>query len=110
MSKIQASTDMSNVKPEELAKFVDLFFQDVDRVVNGDLDFQTNFNCQILSITFSAVNTDTTLFHNLKRVPAGYIVISASAATSVYNGSMGNTSSSLFLRASSAATVGLLVF
>ncbi len=110
MSSITASTDITNVKPEELPKFVDLFFQEVVQAINGGLDFQTNFNCQLLSITIGVANADTTLAHNLKRVPSGYIVTSASAPTSVYAGSIANTSSSITLRADRAATVGLLVF
>ncbi len=110
MSRIQASTDMTQVKPEELARYIDLFFQEVVRTVNGKLDFATNINCKLLSMTFSAANADTTVSHGLGRVPAGYIVTSASAATSVYDGSISNTSSDLTLRASVAATVGLLVF
>ncbi len=110
MSSITESTDMTQVKPEELPKFVDLFFQDVVKVVNGDLDFQTNFNCKLISVTFGSANTDVSVGHGLGRVPAGYIVTGASAATSVYNGLTGNTNSNIVLRASAPATVGLLVY
>ncbi len=110
MSSIQASTDMTQVKPEELAKFIDLFCQDVAETINGKLDFTTNFNCKLLSITFGAAATDTGVVHGLGRVPIGYIVTSASAATSVYSGSVSSSSTSLVLRASAAATVGLIVF
>ncbi len=110
MSNITASSDMTQCKPEELAKFLDLFCQDVVSVVNGKLDFSTNFNSKLISITFGAANVNTSANHGLGRVPSGYIVTSATAATSVYNGSMPNTSSSINLMASAAATVGLLVF
>lgn len=110
MSSISASTDMTQCKPEELTKFIDLFCQDVVDTVNGKLDFTTNFNCKLLSITFGSADTDTGIAHGLGRVPAGYIVTGASAATSVYNGSVSSSSTSLVLRASVAATVGLIVF
>ncbi len=110
MSSITASTDMSNVKPEELAKFVDLFFQAVADTVNGKLDFQTNLNCKLINITFTAANTDASAGHGLGRVPSGYIITSSSVATSVYSGSAASTASNIILRANVPATVGLLVY
>lgn len=110
MSKITESTDMTQVKPEELAKFVDLFFQQVADTINGNIDFQTNFNCKLINITFGAANVDVSAGHGLGRTPSGYIVTGASAATSVYNGSVANSSSNIVLRASAPATVGLLVY
>ncbi len=110
MSNITASTDMTQCRPEELAKFLDLFCQDVVNTVNGKLDFATNLNTKLISITFGAANTNTAVAHGLGRVPSGYIVTSASAATSVYTGSVPTSTSLLNLMASAAATVGLLVF
>ena len=110
MSSITASTDMTQVKPEQLAEFVDKFFQDVEQTVNGNLDFKTNINCKLLSVTFSAANSSVATAHGLGRVPAGYIVTSATAALSVYNGSTGNDSTNIYLQASAPGTVGLIVF
>lgn len=110
MSSVTASTDMTQVKPEELTKFLDICLQDIVSTINGKLDFQTNFSCKLLSITFGAANVDVSTAHGLGRVPSGYIVTSASAAASVYNGSSGNTSTNIILRASAPATVGVLVF
>ena len=110
MSSITASTDMTQCKPEELAKFMDLFCQDVENTINGKLDFSTNFNCKLISITFGTANVNASALHGLGRVPSGYIVTRASAAVSVYDGSIANTTSSINLMASVPATVGLLVF
>ncbi len=110
MSRITSSTDMTQCKPEELAKFIDIFCQNVENVVNGRLDFQTNLDCKLISITFSAANVSASVSHGLGRVPVGYIVTSASAATSVYKSTATNTTLVLNLMASAPATVGLLVF
>lgn len=109
MSKIQASTDVASLKPEEVQKFLDLFLQETVRVVNGGLGLE-NFDGKVLSITFGVANVDTTLAHNLGRVPSGYIVTGASAACSVYNGSAANTSANIILRSDAPATVGLWVY
>ncbi len=110
MSNITASSDMTQCKPEELAKFLDIFCQDVADTVNGKLDFTTNFNCKLISVTFGAAGVSTSAVHGLGRVPSGYIVTGASAATAVYNSTVANTASTINLIASAAATVGLLVF
>ena len=109
MSNITASTDITQVTPELLPKFVDLFFQSVKSTVNGNLDFATNFNCKLISVVFSAANANTLVNHGLGRTPAGYIITGASAATSVYNGT-GTNATKIGLMASSPATVGLIVY
>ena len=110
MSNITASTDMTQCTAEEMPKYLDLFCQNVAETVNGQLDFQTNFNCVFLSATFTTANVNQVVPHTLGKKPAGYLVIGASAATSVYNGSKANTDQTLNLMASTPATVGLLVF
>ncbi len=110
MSRIDASNDISQVKPEDVAQFVDVFLQQVSDAINGNLDFMTNFNCKLISVTFGAPDTNVATNHGLGRVPAGYIITGASVATSVYDGSVGNTASVINLRANVPATVGLLVY
>lgn len=110
MSKISASPDISQVKPEELARFVDIFCHDVVQKVNGDLDFQNNINCKLVSIPFAAANTEASVSHGLGRVPTGYLVYGATAAMSVYNGVSTNTAALLYLRASAVGTANLIVF
>ena len=110
MSKIQASTGIAQVKPEEVQRFVDLFCQDVTRVVNGNLDFATNFNAKALSVNFSAANTDVAVAHGLGRVVVGYVQTGASAAMSLYDGSKASTSSTLYLRSSATGTARILVY
>lgn len=111
MSRITASSDIQQVKPEEVQKYVDIFCQDVIEVVNGKLDFQTNFNSNVVIQTFSTANTDTTIGHNLGRVPTGFLVASKSVSSDIYNGSLSWTASTIILKASVApVTVTLVVF
>lgn len=111
MSRITASSDIQQVKPEEVQKYVDLFCQNVAEVVNGQLDFQTNFNSSVVSRSFSSANTDTVISHNLGRVPTGYLVASKSVSSDIYDGSSSASSSTITLKASVApVTVTLVVF
>lgn len=110
MSQIQASTSIQQVKPDEVPRFVDIFFQEVIRVVNGGLDFQTNFNCKLLIAAFPAANTQVAVSHGLGRNPAGYIVTSISANIVIFNGSTPSNASTLYLQSSGAGSAGLLIY
>lgn len=110
MSLIQASSSIAQVKPEEVARFVDIFFQDILRVVNGDIDFFNNVNCKIMSITFLAADTDSSVAHGLGRIPTGYIQVSSNAAMSLYDGSVPRDATTLYLRSNAVGTAGILVF
>ncbi len=110
MSKLTAAPDLSQVKPEDVARYADLFAQDVVDTVNGDLDFDSNFNAKEVTATFSAANTDLAIQHNLGRTPVRYIVTSATTAMSVYNGSIASTSSILYLRSSATGVATLLIY
>lgn len=110
MSKIQASGGIAQVKPEDVPRFVDIFCQEVLRVVNGGLDFSTNFDCKIVSATFTVANSDLAVAHGLGRVAGGYFPINKSAAMDIYTGSGQGTASTIYLRSSAVGAVDLVVF
>ena len=110
MSQIQASTNVQQVPPTEFPRFVDLALQDIVRVVNGNIEFQNNVKCKLVSVNFSSANTDASVGHGLGKVPAGYIVTSLTANMVVFNGSSGATKDTLTLQSSAPGTAGLLVF
>lgn len=110
MSKITASPDVDQVKNEEFSRFCSIFNKNVQEMVNGNLDFQNNFNCKVISMSFSAINTDTAAVHNLGRVLSSYFVISKSAACDVYNGTSPATANLIYLKGTAVANVTLVVF
>lgn len=110
MSKLTASTDFDRLEKEELAKFLAKFGDQVVQLLNGNLDFTTNFNCKLLSVTFSVANANTAVPHGLNRVPVGYFITSRSASVIVYDGTSANTSTTLNVRASAMGSVNLIVF
>lgn len=110
MSKVTASTDIDQVKPEEAQRFIDIALQDIVQRINGDLDFQTNFNCAIVSVNFTAQNTDQAVSHGLGRIPTGYIPINQNVATRIFNGTTASTSGIIYLQSTQVATVGLIIF
>lgn len=110
MSKVTASTDIQQVKPEDVPRFTDLALQDIVRVLNGDVDFTNNINCKIVSVTFSAANVSQSVSHGLGRVPSGYWITKRNASANVFDGSGGSSSSTYSLQASAPVTCSILFF
>lgn len=110
MSKITASSDIQQLSPDEVPRFIDVFAQDVTETINGKLDFATNFNAVTVTLTFPTANANTTFSHSLGRVPVGYAQVGQSTALVVYDGIVANTGSVLNLRTSAAGTVKLLIY
>lgn len=110
MSKITASTDFSQVKPEDLARYVEMFCKDVTERVNGNLDFATNFSAQEVSVSFSQINADTVVSHTLGRAAQSYLITSKSAACDIYNGSAASQNSLILKSTVAPVTVTLVVY
>lgn len=105
------ATDFSNVKdPDELTRFIAIFKDETNRILNSGIIFVDNFNSKILSVTFAAANTDTQVTHNLGRAPGGYLVFKLDAPLIVYDGVQPTTDSSIFLRASATGTATIMLF
>ncbi len=108
--RIQASTDIDRVKPEDVPRYVAIALEQITSALNNGLNFADNFQGVIAEMTFTAANTDTSIINPISRVPAGYLVLSRTASMIVYDGSTQSTASSVTLRASAAGTVSLLLF
>lgn len=110
MSKVTASTDIDNVKTEEIARYVDIALQDIVDKINGNLDFQTNFNGILVTVAFATANANTPVTHNLGRQAVGYAQQASTAAMSLYNGTSPSTSSTIYLKSSGVGTVTILIY
>lgn len=109
--KFTASKDVNRLESlEELRRFTAIALTQLSQIVNNGISFADNFDSAILTVTFSAANTEQAISHGLGRVPAGYICIGSAAATTLYDGSSANTSSLLYLRATVATSARILVF
>lgn len=109
--RVNSSADAPNGKTlESIIAFVGLFSNDVSGILNGEITFQENFRCQLKEVTFSLANSQHTIEHTLKKVPSGYFVVKATAATTVYDGTTTWTNKIIYLKADVATTVTLLIF
>lgn len=108
--RITAATNFQNVAPTDLARFVQIFCDNVSKVVNGKLTFSENVDCAIVKATFGSANANVTLNHTLNRAPIGYIPISLSAAMTIFSGSVSASSTTLTLQSNLAGSATLLIF
>jgi hypothetical protein len=109
--KITAIDDISNVADvDQVKRFVTQFQINCKEVVNGNIDFTDNCRTALVSVTFTATNTNTSVSHGLGRVPRGFILVGSSVAMNVYNGSGTTDGTSLSVKADATGTASLLVF
>lgn len=103
--------DASNVSdPVEFQRVVSIVLKDLVGVANGGVLFSDNFSAKILSVEFTASNTEVRIDHNLGRVPSGYLPLKLSAAAIIYDGQSSNTTQTAFLKASAACTATIMLF
>lgn len=109
--KIKASPQTSNLDDsDEFRRYVSIFLQEATAVINGHISFADNMDGNSISVVFPSANSQVAIEHRLGRVPDGYVVTKKSAGVSVYDGSSNNTSSTIFLKSTGAATVTLFIF
>lgn len=109
--KIKTPQDLANIeKIEDFQKFASISIRDIVDLLNGKLDLIENLDTSVVTVVFTASATNVSLVHTLDRVPMGYIVVGRSAGITVYDGTTANTDKLIYVRASGAGTVKILVF
>lgn len=109
--KLNAVQNVSNVTTiSDLARYSSIVFDQVESILNGGITFNDNFQGTVVSVTFSAPDTEVQIAQPLGRIPVGYILIKASADMNIYDGNSANTANSIFLKSSAIGNAQLLVF
>lgn len=109
--RFSAGVDIDRLEGEkEVKRWVSIALEQIGQILNNGLGFSDNFDAKLLTITFSAADTDLATVHGLGRVPSGYFQVGQSAAMSLYDGASANTSSLLYLRSNAAGTCRVWVY
>lgn len=109
MAVIKASEQIDKGKTlDDKIRNIQVFLQDVKDVINGRLSFDKNFIYNITSVTFTNINSTTSVSHNLNRIPTGYIVVSKSKSMIIYNDSPA-TDTTLFLKSTATGTIKIFI-
>lgn len=109
MGQLKQVYNITTIDAKDVQKFVGLMMENIVQVLNGNLEFISNIKSSIISATFNATNTETQFSHTLGKVPIGYIVLSSTAAMSVYSGTTPFTNGLIFLKSSATGTASLLL-
>lgn len=111
MGKIGQNPNVSNLTTwESLRDYTSILLGSIVDLVSGNLSFQDNHKCSIIDYTFAAANTQYAITHGLGFAPSGYFLIGSSAATTLYNGGSTWTDKHIYLKASVATTVKIVIF
>lgn len=90
---------------EDLAKLLQELLSSLSRMFSRGVSVTANLDVAILSYTSNAVpNTEDTVAHTLKRVPAGFIVVDANKGGIVYRGGTTFTTENIYLKCTVAST------
>lgn len=108
--KITAAADVSNVKGDDVQRFVSAFLTQTQDAINGNLTFSENIKAKVVSVNFTSANNQVQVSHGLGQTPTGYILVGSSAAMSLYNGTSANTGELLYIRSSAVGSASVLVF
>jgi predicted RNA-binding protein with EMAP domain len=108
--KIKTILSVTNVEDwNELRRFVTQMIDSIIDTVNGKLDFQENIVSSIHSVVFPSANTQIEVSHGLGKIPTGYILVKASAAMSIYDGTSSNTDNKLYIKSTAQGSATVIV-
>lgn len=111
MGQINGHTDLSNIKDTtDFIRFASALISNICDVVNGNVQFDSNFKSQTVSVTFPAGATDVSVQHNLNKTGVNYLAARKSAPCDVYTGSGAATNNTVVLRGTAASTVILVLY
>lgn len=92
---------------EDLRRVTDQGFQNLYKLMNGNVQFQDNINCQIVEVIVSTATI--TIDHNFGRIPYGFLVLNQNANANIWSASFAWTSSSIYLTASATVTAKIAI-
>lgn len=99
MAKIGGLPNMQNLTTvEDVVRFLSRYLKDVEAAVNGGLRFTDNVKSQLLTVNFTATNTDTTFQHKMGKPITGVMDYYNQVGGSVYFGSRASTQYDVTLR------------
>lgn len=111
MGNVQASSDVTRPKEDaDKFRYIQLALQDIIQQLNGNIEITTNLKISIVDTNFASANVNTTINHNLGRVPQGYIEVGKSVSLNVYDGTVNSSTQTITLRSSAVGRAKLLFY
>ncbi len=95
---------------KEKLEVITLSLKDLYTILNKNATIEDNLKGSIITVSFTAANTNTQVRHGLAFVPSSYVVLSSTVAMSVYDGSTANDKTFVNLRSSAIGSATIWVF
>lgn len=95
--------------PKDKFRSIALCLKDLQSILNKNIAVSENLKGAILSVTFTATNTNTQMRHGLSFTPSNYIVVGLSASMVIYDGNA-NDATFVNFKSSALGTARIFVF
>lgn len=110
MGRFTIQTDLGRIRDfESFVKYTAQCVQQLNTIINGNVEFDSNIMSQTVTIDFTAANTFQGISHSLNKVGLRFIVIDKSESCDVYHKSSLDTLSQIFLACTKATTVKVIL-
>lgn len=107
----RAGYNIESVPKQDQIKAISIFLKDVYSILNHGVIPSDNFRGALLSVTFTALDTNTAIAHGLDFAPQNYFVVGLSADMRIYDGTVLSTKANLTLKcAGSLGTARVFAF
>jgi hypothetical protein len=112
MAKLTTFTDLGKVTdPQEFIRFAAGAFIEMQSIINGKIEFDSNIASQTKTVYFPTANLDVSINHTLGKSSINYLVAQKTGPCDIYNGSVATTESIVNLRSNaSGVTVTLILY
>lgn len=109
MPQITTSDQITSIEDDpQKFRYIQLFLQNVKSILNGNIEFDKNMLINSFSVDFTVANSDTTIVHNLGKIPKGYIIIGKTVAMDVYDGTITSTTQNITLKSTVVGTAKII--
>lgn len=111
MPKIRTLTNLSNITdPKVFMNYCSQFFDQLEAIMNGKIEFGVNISSQTVTVGFSGVNVDVPVNHDLAKTGVVYLIAGKSNPCDIFDGVTAANKNQIFLRSNtSGVTVTLIL-
>lgn len=111
MTKIKDKFQFGNIEDiDQMGRFMELFNNDINDLLNGNLEFDDNLRTSTLSVNFTTANAQLQIAHSLGRTPIGYILAKTNTPARLYDGGTLNDSKFVYIKSDAVANTTIVVF
>lgn len=111
MGKVSQESRLGTIKdPLEFIRQASTVLSEIVLNVNGNVTFQDNISCQIVTADFTQADTDLAVKHGLNKTSVNYYPVNKNVACDIYTGSAAATADVIYLKSTVVSKVTLVLF